>query len=183
MARHIVTNEYINKDTYTVIKINNQKYGDFEVLIDNDDVGRCKNHIWYINKHYKETEKDYFYAISNTRILLHRFIMNISDREQKVDHIEGNTLDNRKEKLQICSNKENSRKSEFRRNNKSGHTGVIWHNQSNKWMAYIKVDYKFKNLGYFDDKEDAIEARRKAEIKYFGDFKPISNCVENAINR
>lgn len=183
MAKFTVNNEYIKNDTYTIIKINNERYGNFEVLIDNDDVDRCKSFTWYINKHDIKAEKDYFYVVGSNRILLHRFIMNIDDSNQIVDHINGNTLDNRKEKLQICTVKENSRKSQFRCNNKSGHTGVTWYSKTNKWMAYIKVDYKFKNLGYFEDIDEAIEARRKAEIKYFGDFKPISNCVENAINR
>lgn len=33
-------------------------------------------------------------------------------------------------------------------------------------MAKIKVDYKTINLGLYSDIEKAVEARKKAEIKY-----------------
>lgn len=54
--------------------------------------------------------------------------------------------------------------------NKSGHKGVMWNKHRNKWQAYIGFQGKNINLGYFDNKEDAIRARELAEEKY---FKPI----------
>lgn len=40
-------------------------------------------------------------------------------------------------------------------------------------MAQIKYNYKRIFLGYYDDIEDAIRARLKAELKYFGkEFAP-----------
>ena len=44
--------------------------------------------------------------------------------------------------------------------------GVCWSNTSNKWRAYINIDGKQKHLGYFDDIEDAIKARKEAESIY-----------------
>ena len=38
-------------------------------------------------------------------------------------------------------------------------------------MAFIMKDYHHHTLGYFDDINQAIECRRKAEIKYFGEYK------------
>lgn len=37
------------------------------------------------------------------------------------------------------------------------------------------IDYNGKNihLGLFDDIQDAIDARNKAEIKYFGEYSPL----------
>ena len=52
-------------------------------------------------------------------------------------------------------------------NNTSGYTGVSFDKKTNKWMARInKV-----TLGYFENIEDAIKARKEAEIKYFGEFR------------
>jgi DUF4097 and DUF4098 domain-containing protein YvlB len=179
--RKIVTNEYIEQEEYTILRITSPTHGSFDVLIDNEDVEKCKEHKWciYINKFHRESKRDYCYAINKDGVLLHRFVMQVTDRKQFVDHIEGHTLDNRKEKLQICSNKENLRKSQFRLTNKSGHTGVIWYhyNNVNKWVAFIRVDDKFKNLGYYTDINDAIKAREKAEEYYFGEYKPITNCA------
>lgn len=50
--------------------------------------------------------------------------------------------------------------------NTSGVTGVTWNNNRNKWIAQITINYRHIGLGYFDTKEDAIEARHEAEIKY-----------------
>ena len=56
------------------------------------------------------------------------------------------------------------------KNNTSGTTGVSWDKTYQKWNAYIMLKRKRKNLGYFHNKQDAINARKEAEDKY---FKPI----------
>ena len=187
--RKIVTNEYIEQDRYTILRINSPTHGSFDVLIDNEDVSRCKEHKWCVNKYKRQSKHNYFYVVNGKGILLHRFLMNVTDRNQIVDHVEGkiidNILDNRKEKLQVCSNKENLRKQQFRTTNTSGYTGVSWYpyHNYNKWKAKIVVDYKCINLGYFDNIEDAIKARKDAELKYFGEFQPIGNLDDKtAIN-
>lgn len=50
-----------------------------------------------------------------------------------------------------------------RSDNRSGVRGVQLATSNNKWRATITIDTKTKHLGYFDNKKDAIEARRKAE--------------------
>ena len=53
----------------------------------------------------------------------------------------------------------------MRRDNTSGHPGVTWVRNRKKWQAKITVNHKRTHLGMFDRKEDAIEARKKAEEK------------------
>ena len=53
---------------------------------------------------------------------------------------------------------------------KSGIRGVTWHAKSKTWMAYMKKNNKFKNLGYYKGLDKAIEARKKAEEIQFGEF-------------
>lgn len=52
-------------------------------------------------------------------------------------------------------------------NNKSGARGV-WVTRTGKYHAVISVDNKRLSLGTYEKIEDAIEARHKAEMKYFG---------------
>lgn len=52
--------------------------------------------------------------------------------------------------------------------NKSGVKGVYWHKRNKKWTADIGVNYNRIRLGFFDDKEDAVKARKAAELKYWG---------------
>lgn len=54
--------------------------------------------------------------------------------------------------------------------NKSGVVGVNWDKSRNRWQAGIRFKGKRYNLGHFVDFADAVEARKKAEQKIFGDF-------------
>lgn len=53
------------------------------------------------------------------------------------------------------------------RRNTSGHVGVSWNKKSGKWYSYITKDYVMHFLGSFDSLDDAITARKAAEIQYF----------------
>ncbi len=52
--------------------------------------------------------------------------------------------------------------------NTSGSVGVSYDKFNKKWLASITKDYVHKNLGRFDLFEDAVNARRKAELEYYG---------------
>ena len=86
--------------------------------------------------------------------------------EEQIDHINHDRKDNRWLNLRQVSNEENHRNISQQRNNRSGYTGVSWDKRCSKWYARIMVDNKKIELGYFDLMEDAVEARREAEIKY-----------------
>ena len=44
--------------------------------------------------------------------------------------------------------------------------GVGWFKRDSKWQAYIRVQGKRKNLGRFTKYEDAVAARKAAEVLY-----------------
>lgn len=52
----------------------------------------------------------------------------------------------------------------------TGYTGVYLEKRTNKYIARITVNKKYIHLGTFSSKEEAIDARRKAEIEYFKDL-------------
>lgn len=56
--------------------------------------------------------------------------------------------------------------------NTSGVPGVSWKKNANKWCARIGKNYKRINLGCFDSFEDAVAARKAAELLYFGEYCP-----------
>ncbi len=86
-----------------------------------------------------------------------------------VDHINGNTLDNRKENLRRCSNGANIRKGRVRTTNNTGCSGVTKRldRKRNPWAARIKVNYKQMTLGHFRTYEEAVFVRKEAERKYW----------------
>lgn len=83
-----------------------------------------------------------------------------------VDHINGNRSDNRIKNLRSVTKRENSLNRGLNSNNTSGHTGVIWLKHRHKWQAKIKIHGKQISLGHYQDKSEAITARKKAEAKY-----------------
>ncbi|MCK5601936.1 HNH endonuclease [Candidatus Pacearchaeota archaeon] len=64
------------------------------------------------------------------------------------------------------TSQDNNRNHPMKNTNTSGTTGVGWHKASKKWHAYISADGKEKGLGYYAYINDAIAARKAAEIKY-----------------
>lgn len=59
-----------------------------------------------------------------------------------------------------------------RTDNTSGRTGVYLNKSSNKWVSQIGFEGKVVFLGSFKNFEDAVKARKEAEIKYYGFYKP-----------
>ncbi len=99
--------------------------------------------------------------------------------ENEIDHINRIKNDNRWKNLRHVSRKCNRRNSGIARNNKSGITGISWAKSKEKWNANIKINHKAINLGYFENKDDAVEARWKAENKY---NYPTCNTTSTAFN-
>jgi hypothetical protein len=84
----------------------------------------------------------------------------------QIDHINGNTKDNRLANLRDVSNRENLRNQKIPKNNTSGTLGVSFNKRKQNYQASIKINGKSKHLGYFKNKEEAIAARAVANIEY-----------------
>jgi hypothetical protein len=172
-------NRYIEHDEFYELDIHSPTYGIFNCKIDKEDYDKVKNYIWCISKAWnKETNKKprFYVSCSNVndtkkQILMHRWLMD-APKGKVVDHINHNEQDNRKSNLRVCYQYENSSNCKKYISNTSGYKGVTWIEKHQKWMAYLMIRQKFKNLGYFTDIEDAHKARLKGEEKYFGEFSP-----------
>jgi len=121
--------------------------------IDKEDLDKVKDIKWGLN--------NYGYVI-NKKIKLHQLV--IGKKEGYIiDHINHNKLDNRKQNLRHCTYSQNGMNRECNM--------CFFKKDRNKWIAYITINYKRINLGYFKNKIDAINARKEAEIKYFGEYR------------
>jgi len=145
------------------IELNNKQIAlvDDEDFIEHGKYSWQLNDVGYARRTFKEKGK------KDRTVLLHRLIAN-APKGKVVDHINGNKLDNRKENLRITTYSKNglNRHTVNRNNKSSGFCGVRWNKSSSKWQAYIRINYKSINLGFFKNINDAINARLAGE-KYY----------------
>ena len=128
------------------------------------------------NARWAETEissedKDGYIVLrrNGCRLLAHRAAWAITYGDwpkNHIDHINGVRNDNRIKNLRDVSRQENNKNSSLRSDNVSGVVGISWDNNKSKWTARIKAGNKYKFLGYFDLKDDAVAARSEAEPLY-----------------
>ena len=88
------------------------------------------------------------------------------------DHIDRNPLNNRRCNFREATYADNARNRTIQKNNTSKIMGVSLNKNDGLWIARIQVNGKRKYLGCFSNKVDAIKARLKAEVKYYGEFAP-----------
>lgn len=104
------------------------------------------------------------------RIILSRLLGRALEKHEDVDHINGDTFDNRRANLRVATRQQNMQNSAVRRGSKSGYKGVNWNASCRKWVAMIRVDGKNQYLGSFTSREDAHHAYLEAATAQFGEF-------------
>jgi hypothetical protein len=166
-------NEWIIFDNYAAC-ITYKKDGtpNSIVKVDLDYVEDLKKYKIYCRTH--DCGKQYAcICIDGRKILLHRYLMNIHNQEYTIknciDHINGDSLDNRIANLRVCTVKQNTQN--VRKGNKI--IGISKSpNKNNRWIARIMSNYRTINLGYFDTYEEAVIARLSKEKEICGEFGP-----------
>jgi hypothetical protein len=108
-----------------------------------------------------------------TRVRMHRLITN-ADKTKEVDHINGNSLDNRRSNLRTCSHAENNQNKGKQSNNTSGYKGVMWDKGTGRWRAKIAKDGKDIHVGRFDDLVEAAKAYDMAALEVHGEFASLN---------
>ena len=140
-------------------------------LVDDEDYEYLNQFKWHVNKY-----GNIFYAYRNIKKLngkqssfsMHRTIMN-ANKGCIIDHINQDTLDNRKINLRICTQSQNQMNRNKTIKNKTGYKGVI-QKSNNKFGVQITLNKKIIHIGYYIDPKDAARAYNEAAIKYHGEF-------------
>lgn len=112
-------------------------------------------------------------------VYMHRIIMG-AVAGQKVDHRNGDGLDNRRENLRFCSNSQNFQNARKRKNSTSIYKGVFWSKDTKKWRAQISIPLSGKSthIGCFVDEIEAARAYDTMAKLLYGEFARLNN-VEN----
>jgi hypothetical protein len=144
--------------------------------VDDEDYESTAIHRWYadVKKNGVYAKRRFSFGNGKSKIVaLHRIITNVPAKKH-IDHINGDSLDNRKSNLRLCSNAENSRNRKKSRKNVSGYKGVYWSSQKKKWHAEIWKDYRKYHLGFFDNLIDAVLAYNEGALRLHGGFAKLN---------
>ena len=135
-----------------------------EFYFDLEDYDKINYGSWAFVK--KDTTS---YLINNKdKKYFHRLILN-AKKGEVVDHINHNTLDNKKENLRICTNQENAFNSRLSKRNKSGIKGVAYNEKEKLWYGCITYNSKqYRKCG--KNKFDIVKWRLNLELELFKDF-------------
>ena len=152
-----------------------------EFWFDLEDYDLIKNYCWMISHNgYVITD----ISKSNNKlpkIQMHRLVMDCPEN-LFIDHKNHNTFDNRKYNLRIATKSQNAMNQIIKTNNTSGIAGVSWDKDVQKWSAYIMLNYNKIHLGYYEDFDKAVEARKNAEEGLFGNWSYNNSIEVNSVN-
>tara|TARA_B100000214_G_scaffold375569_1_gene362749 strand:+ start:2921 stop:3493 length:573 start_codon:yes stop_codon:yes gene_type:complete len=153
--------------------IESKTHGTHKVLIDAEDWERVRQYKWNVNRNVRNKHKKAYYVVSNCNkavsdmkrgIKLHRFITGCPD-SLVIDHVNGDTLDNRKANLRIVSRRENKQNRDILSSNTSGFVGVV-KVKGGRWRAQIGVGRsENRYIGTYNTKEEAAVARDKEVVR------------------
>lgn len=137
--------------------------------IDDEDYDKVSAYKWHTKKSRPNSGIYIRRRAGQRSISLTSCILGV-DPSIIIDHIDGNTLNNKKSNLRITTNTNNVRNQRKHLNSTSGYKGVTWDKSHNKWMAQIRVSHKNYFIGYYDDPLSAHNAYFERAKKDFGEY-------------
>lgn len=149
-----------------------------EILFDLEDYDLIKDYCWHVVNSGKIKKNGEYYRRVSARnndgkpIRLHRLIMNVHDKNLCVDHINRNTLDNRKENLRICTHKENvCNVAPYNKLNVKG----VYETDNHRYSASININGQVIYLGTYDTIKEAADVYDAKAKETFGEFAYLNN--------
>lgn len=135
--------------------------------VDADDADKVMAFRWRMNKGRYAAANIPNSGKPSKTLSMHRLVMD-APPGQVIDHINGDTLDNRRCNLRRCTHAENMR-------NARGHAGRslpkgVYRTRGGKFKAQIMAHAVHLYLGTFTTIEQARAARIAAEAKHHGAF-------------
>ena len=151
-----------------------------EVIVDDDDYERFSKYKWHAHP-----QRNNLYAgraLKNFRVeVMHRIIVG-AEKGEMVDHLNRNTLDNRKENLRIATIHHNNHNRVKGFRNKTGLRGVSV-SEPHRWRASIRRNGVTQHLGCFASPAEAAKAYDQAAILIYGEHAVTNFDRDHHANR
>lgn len=165
-------NVYEKMEHHTALIIESKNGITSKVIVDTEDIPRIRMFSWRVargrGKPYICSSLWCGTSKKDLAISLHKLIT--SFESGVVDHINGNTFDNRKSNLRTCTVAQNSMNKVKSASAKYKYKGIYFAKNISKYVAQIKINGKNKSLGSYPTQEQAARAYDAAAINFFGEF-------------
>lgn len=106
--------------------------------------------------------------------LMHRFIMGATEPKDQVDHRDCDGLNNTRENLRFATQSQNNINQRVRVDNRTGHKGVNWNKQSQKFIARFSAGGNRVCLGSFDCPDEAARHYNRVAFDNGGGFEVLN---------
>jgi hypothetical protein len=136
-------------------------------LSDRNKIGKVAGSFSKSNKYYHCRIEGKTYRLHRLIFLYHHGYLTLG---MDIDHIDGNSSNNRIENLREVTGSQNQWNRKKNVNNTSGIKGINWDKRKSKWVSRVMVNNKPIFLGRFDTLEEATVAVENAREKYHGEF-------------
>jgi hypothetical protein len=141
-------------------------------LIDDEDLELVSQYRWWVYEEVRPGPRDHGpYAIAflrgdprHRKIGMHNLILS----RLRVDHVDGDGLNNQRSNLRAATRSQNGANSGPRRGT-SRFKGVSW-DPRGCWRAQITVDHHMRLLGRFISEEEAARAYDAAALAAWGEY-------------
>lgn len=131
-------------------------------LIDDEDAEWVLAHRWYLQDGYARRnvwpDGKYGRCIA---VQLHRLLLGLEHGDPREgDHVNRDTLDNRRSNLRIATHAQNMQNvaRSGNRGSSSRYRGVGWSKPHRKWKAQAQIGGRKYYLGLFDEEDEAARA-------------------------
>jgi len=139
-------------------------------IIDDADFAKVSKHKWHAVKRWN-IGYDATTSVNGKMVRMSSVVIESKRRSGYViDHINHDSLDNRKVNLRVCTIAQNQMNRIPSLNTSSIYKGVYWRKRDKRWYSRISVKGKLKHLGSFVNEKDAAIKYNKAANQFFGEF-------------
>jgi hypothetical protein len=164
----------IDPDTGGVlVPLGGRMHTGYHAIIDTEDVERVTAYRWSLVFHGRNHTYPYVECgkLKGSPLrLLHRFVMNATDRTILVDHDNHNGLDCRRSNLRFATRAQNMQNRKPNTGCMSAYKGVAWHKRSGTWQVRYRHNGRQIVVGFFADEIEAARAYDEAVMAIHGEF-------------
>jgi len=136
-------------------------------LVDTVDLAKAASLKWHLSNGYAKHSYRKLGKVNS--LYLHTLLTGLA----RVDHRNGNRLDNRRENLRPANDSQNQANRKKKLGTTSAYKGVCWHVSSEKWKAYIGPNSR-NYLGLYESEIDAARAYNAEAARVYGKFAKLN---------